>query len=64
MTSEVTKTALEQIVALAAELLNEHTAYQAKKTKASSKRLRSHMNEMKKLVTPAKSELIEADKSE
>lgn len=56
-----TVTSLEQMVQLATDFLAEHSAYQAKGTKAASKRLRAHMNEMKKLATSAKKELIEAD---
>ena len=39
------------------------TAYEAKPTKAESKRIRNSLNSIKKLVTPAKTELLNADKA-
>ena len=48
---------------LAQAFLNEKAAYEAKPTKAASKRMRDALNEMKKVVTAAKAELVAADKA-
>jgi hypothetical protein len=48
---------------LAQAFLTEKAAYAAKPTKAASKRMRDALNELKKVVTAAKSELVEADKA-
>lgn len=50
------------IIELANTLVNQSAAYSAKPTKAESARIRKTINEMKKLATPAKQDLIEADK--
>lgn len=50
------------IIELANTLVNQSAAYSAKPTKAESARMRKTINEMKKLATPAKQDLIEADK--
>jgi len=50
------------IVELANTLIDQSTAYSIKPTKAESARMRKTINEMKKLATPAKQDLIEADK--
>jgi len=51
-----------KVVELAKSFLSEAEAYESKPTKASSKRLRTTMGDMKKLVTGARAELREADK--
>jgi hypothetical protein len=43
-------------------LIAESEAYEAKPTKASSKRLRAHINNIQKSAVAAKKELIEKDK--
>lgn len=48
---------------LAQAFLKEKAAYEAKPTKAASKRMRDALNEMKKVVTAAKAELVAADKA-
>jgi len=53
---------VKAVVNLAEVLLEEHSAYSTKPTKAASKRMRMAMNDIKKLTTPAKAELLEADK--
>lgn len=52
-----------KVIELANLLLQQADSYSTRPTKAESKRLRSTMNDIKKLVTPAKQDLIEADKS-
>jgi len=55
---------LEQFNTLVSKYQSEASMYAAKPTKASSKRLRDLINQMKKLATAAKAELIAADKGE
>lgn len=50
-------------IELAKQLLTQNEALEAKPTKAERGRVRKTLNELKKLVTPAKNELIEADKA-
>ena len=52
------------LIKLAEKLSNEADAYQEKATKASSKRMRDYINQIKKLATMAKQELIQQDKGE
>jgi len=52
---------LNDVVAQAQALLAEKEAYDKKPTKASSKRIRSHLTNIKKLCTPAKAEMMVAD---
>jgi topoisomerase IA-like protein len=52
---------VNKAVELAQAFLSEKAAYDAKPTKAASKRMRSALNEMKKTVTAAKADLIAAD---
>ena len=54
----------EQFNTLSAKYQSEVALYRAKPTKASSKRLRDLINQMKKIATPAKQELIDLDKGE
>ena len=53
---------LEEAVQAAKNLISEHEAYGTKPTKACSKRMRDALNTVKKVATPAKQELIAADK--
>ncbi len=53
-----------QMIKLSEELTNEYEKYLTKATKAGTKRMRATLNEMKKLATPAKSDLMDADKAE
>jgi len=55
---------LGQFTALAEKYITEVEAYASKPTKASSKRLRDLINQMKKIATAAKAELLAADKGE
>lgn len=50
-------------VALAAKLVEEKESYDKRPTKAGSKRMRDYLNQLKKVATVAKQELIEADKA-
>lgn len=50
-------------LATAKNLIAESEAYEARPTKASSKRLRAHLTNLKRVVTPAKKELLQADKA-
>jgi hypothetical protein len=50
------------LMKLVATLNDQDAAYSEKPTKAESARIRKSLNEIKKLVTPAKQDLIEADK--
>lgn len=52
---------VNKAIELAQALLNEKAAYDAKPTKAGSKRMRDALNELKKVATDAKKELIAAD---
>jgi hypothetical protein len=54
---------LETAIELAEKLIAEKAAYDARPTKASSKRMRDYLNQSKKVATAAKQELIEADKA-
>ena len=54
---------LNEAVVAAKALIAEHEAYENKPTKACSKRMRAALNTVKKLATPAKQELITADKA-
>lgn len=49
---------------LAQKLLDQAQAYQAKPSKAESKRMRDTLNDMKKVATDAKKELIALDAGE
>lgn len=51
-----------QVIELAKTLVEASEAYANKPTKAESARMRKYINEIKKLATPAKSDLMEADK--
>lgn len=51
-----------QLIALAKQLIDQSESYSIRKTKAESKRMRSTMNDMKKLITPAKEDLLTDDK--
>lgn len=55
---------VNKAIELAQSLLNEHDAYSKKPTKAASKRMRLALGELKKVVTSARAELVEADKVE
>lgn len=55
-------TNFNKIVELAQTLTAQAEAYTNRPTKAESARMRKTINEMKKLATPAKQELVEADK--
>jgi hypothetical protein len=50
------------VIELAKTLIEQSETYAAKTTKAESARMRKTMNELKKLVTPAKADLMAADK--
>lgn len=50
-------------VALAEKLIAEKATYDARPTKAGSKRMRDYLNQIKKVATVAKQELITADKA-
>lgn len=52
----------EDVLKLAQRLLEQNDDYIAKPTKAERARMRSTMNDLKKLITPAKKELSELDK--
>jgi len=52
-----------EVVVLARKLVDQADAYDNRPTKAESARIRKTMNEIKKRITLAKSELIEADKA-
>ena len=52
---------LDEAVELANEIITEKAAYDNNPTKASSKRLRMYLNDIKKVVTSAKQELMELD---
>lgn len=52
-----------EAIELAKQLLAQNEALEANPTKAERARIRKSLNELKKLVTPAKNELIEADKA-
>jgi hypothetical protein len=54
-------TTYNELVGEAQKFLEEVTAFDAKPTKASSKRLRDSINSMKKLATQAKKDLIDND---
>ncbi len=54
---------LNEAVALATALLEQTEAYTAKPTKAESARVRKTLSSLKAIVTPAKKELMEADKA-
>lgn len=51
------------VVSSAKAFIAEAEAYEKRPTKAGSKRLRKQMQEIKSAVTPAKAELIAADKA-
>jgi hypothetical protein len=55
---------LEQFNTLVSKYQSEVSLYASKPTKASSKRLRGLINQMKKIATAAKAELLAADKGE
>ncbi len=55
---------LKEYTTLVSKYQSEASMYATKPTKASSKRLRDLINQMKKLATAAKAELIVADKGE
>lgn len=55
---------LAQYNTLVSKYQSEASLYASKPTKASSKRLRDLINQMKKLSTPAKQALIALDKGE
>lgn len=50
------------LITLAQTLNDQAAAYSQRPTKAESARMRKSMNEIKKLVTPAKQDLLDADK--
>lgn len=52
-----------KVIELAKQIIKQNEALEVKPTKAERARLRKSLNELKKLVTPAKSELIDQDKS-
>lgn len=52
---------LEEYTSLVTKFQTEAESYALKPTKASSKRLRSIITDMKKLATPTKQHLIELD---
>jgi hypothetical protein len=54
---------VNKAVELAQAFLAEKASYDAKPTKAASKRMRDALNEMKKTATAAKADLIAADKA-
>ena len=54
---------LEEIKGLITEVSSQIEKYEANPTKAESRRIRNSLNSIKKLVTPAKAELLEADKA-
>lgn len=54
----------EQYTTLVSKYQSEAEAYASKPTKASSKRLRDLINQMKKIATSAKQELLDLDKGE
>jgi hypothetical protein len=56
-------TNFNQIVELARTLTVQAESYAARPTKAESARMRKTINELKKLATPTKAELVEADKA-
>lgn len=53
---------LKAAVDAAYALTAEYEKYEKKPTKAASKRLRGHINDIKRVGTDAKKELLEADK--
>jgi len=55
---------LEQYNTLVSKYQSEVSLYTVKPTKASSKRLRDLINQMKKIATATKAELLAADKGE
>lgn len=50
-------------VTLAEKLIAEKATYDTRPTKAGSKRMRDYLNQLKKVATVAKQELITADKA-
>ena len=54
----------EQYTTLVSKFQSEASMYASKPTKASSKRLRDLINQMKKIATAAKQELLSNDKGE
>lgn len=52
------------LIKLTEKLRAESLEYKVKATKASSKRMRDYINQIKKLATVAKQELIQQDKGE
>lgn len=52
-----------EAIKLAQQLITQSEAYAKRATKAESARIRKTLNELKKLVTPAKQDLINADKA-
>jgi hypothetical protein len=54
---------LNSAVSTAKLLIEEAASYEVKPTKASSKRLRVYLTAIKQTATPAKKELLQADKA-
>lgn len=52
------------LIKLTEKLVTEASEYKEKATKASSKRMRDYINQIKKIATIAKQELIQQDKGE
>lgn len=50
------------LITLAQTLTDQAAAYEQRPSKAEAARMRKSMNEIKKLVTPAKQDLLDADK--
>ena len=51
-----------QLISFINQLNDQASAYTLRSSKAESKRMRASMNEIKKLITPAKTDLLTADK--
>ena len=52
-----------KVVGLAIQLVDQAVAYERRATKAETKRMRATINELKKVATAAKADLIEVDKA-
>lgn len=52
----------QKAIELATTLKEQADAYENRPTKAESKRMRATLGELKKIVTPAKQDLLAADK--
>jgi hypothetical protein len=63
MSTNIETPCLDDVVHQSRLFLEEFERYEEKPTKAASKNMRSHLNNMKKWITGAKQELIAKDKA-